>query len=68
MYISQSPSFNKADLTMQQLIKSGKEGMLYKAKMTRGTIRGHTMFTCKIYKDGKALTLDITSWVKQRPL
>ncbi|XP_058267306.1 fibroblast growth factor receptor homolog 1-like isoform X1 [Hemibagrus wyckioides] len=46
-----SPSFNKADITMQQLIKSGKEGMLYKAKMTRGTIRGHTMFTCKIYKD-----------------
>ncbi|KAK3522153.1 hypothetical protein QTP70_026970 [Hemibagrus guttatus] len=46
-----SPSFNKADVTMQQLIKSGREGMLYKAKMTHGTIRGHTMFTCKIYKD-----------------
>ncbi|XP_053097397.1 fibroblast growth factor receptor homolog 1-like isoform X2 [Pangasianodon hypophthalmus] len=47
---SASSSFNKADLTMHQLIKTGKVGVLYKAKMTRGTIKGHTMFTCKIYK------------------
>ncbi|KAM9456629.1 fibroblast growth factor receptor homolog 1-like isoform 1-T2 [Clarias gariepinus] len=47
---SASPSFNKADITMQQLIKAGREGMLYKAKMTHGAIKGHTMFTCKIYK------------------
>ncbi|KAF5901938.1 fibroblast growth factor receptor 1-like, partial [Clarias magur] len=45
-----SSSFNKADITMHQLIKAGREGMLYKAKMTHGAIKGHTMFTCKIYK------------------
>ncbi|XP_026996969.2 ephrin type-A receptor 4a-like [Tachysurus fulvidraco] len=44
-------SFNKADLTMHKLIKAGKKGMLYKAKMMRGTIKGHTMFTCKIYNE-----------------
>lgn len=66
-YIRQSPSFNKADITMQQLIKAGREGMLYKAKMTHGAIKGHTMFTCKIYKKGKVLTLYNTSWVKVRP-
>ncbi|XP_053501116.1 fibroblast growth factor receptor homolog 1-like isoform X3 [Ictalurus furcatus] len=47
---SASSSFNKANLMMHQLIKAGKEGMLYKAKMTHGAINGHTMFTCKIYK------------------
>lgn len=66
-YISQSSSFNKADLTLHQLIKRGREGVLYKAKMTRGAIKGHTMFTCKIYKKGTVLILSIISWVKQRP-
>ncbi|XP_060764113.1 fibroblast growth factor receptor homolog 1-like isoform X2 [Neoarius graeffei] len=32
------------------LIKVGREGVLYKTKMTRGAIKGRTMFTCKIYK------------------
>ncbi|KAF7701306.1 fibroblast growth factor receptor homolog 1-like isoform X2 [Silurus meridionalis] len=47
---SANSSFNTADLTMRQLIKDGREGELYNAKMARGAIKGHTMFTCKIYK------------------
>ncbi|KAG7483642.1 hypothetical protein MATL_G00040500 [Megalops atlanticus] len=46
------PRFTKADLSLMQLIKAGKEGVFYKAKMTRGTCKGHSMFTCKIAKDG----------------
>lgn len=53
---------------MHQFIKSGKEGVLYKAKMTRGAIKGHTMFTCKIYKKGKALIICITSWILNKDL
>lgn len=59
--ISQNSSFKKDDLTMHQLIKAGREGMLYKANMARGTIKGHTVFTCKIYKKSKVLKLNITS-------
>ncbi|CAB1348317.1 unnamed protein product, partial [Coregonus sp. 'balchen'] len=31
---------------------AGKEGAFYKARMTRGTCKGHGMFTCKITKEG----------------
>ncbi|KAI1903649.1 hypothetical protein AGOR_G00029370 [Albula goreensis] len=46
------PRFTKADLSLMQLIKAGKEGVFYKAKMTRGTCKGHSVFTCKITKEG----------------
>ncbi|KAJ8348645.1 hypothetical protein SKAU_G00272340 [Synaphobranchus kaupii] len=46
------PRFTKADLSLMQLIKAGKEGVFYKAKMTRGTCKGHSIFTCKITKEG----------------
>uniref|UniRef100_A0A8C8F234 Protein kinase domain-containing protein n=1 Tax=Oncorhynchus tshawytscha TaxID=74940 RepID=A0A8C8F234_ONCTS len=48
----QGPRFTKADLSLLQLIKAGKEGVFYKARMTRGTCKGHGMFTCKITKEG----------------
>lgn len=51
---------------MYQLIKVGREGVLYKTKMTRGAIKGRTMFTCKLYKKGKVLILCITSWIEQK--
>lgn len=35
-----------------QLIKAGKEGVFYQARMSRGTCKGHGMFTCKISKEG----------------
>ncbi|KAI4882661.1 hypothetical protein NFI96_014649, partial [Prochilodus magdalenae] len=44
--------FNRADLILNQLIKAGREGVLYKAKMTHTTIKGHNMFTCKVSKKG----------------
>uniref|UniRef100_A0AAY4DG38 Protein kinase domain-containing protein n=1 Tax=Denticeps clupeoides TaxID=299321 RepID=A0AAY4DG38_9TELE len=44
------PQVQRAELL--QLIKAGKEGVFYKAKMTRGTCRGHSMVTCKIAKEG----------------
>uniref|UniRef100_A0A6Q2X7V3 Protein kinase domain-containing protein n=1 Tax=Esox lucius TaxID=8010 RepID=A0A6Q2X7V3_ESOLU len=48
----QGPHFTKSDLSLLQLIKAGKEGIFYKARMTRGTCKGHEMFTCKIAKEG----------------
>ncbi|KAM9441857.1 fibroblast growth factor receptor 3 isoform 2-T2 [Salvelinus alpinus] len=48
----QVPRFTKSDLSLLQLIKAGKEGVFYKARMTRGTCKGHGMFTCKITKEG----------------
>lgn len=50
--IQQSPRFTKSDVNLLQLIKAGKEGVFYKARMTRGTCKGHTMVTCKISKEG----------------
>ncbi|XP_041655377.1 tyrosine kinase receptor Cad96Ca [Cheilinus undulatus] len=48
----QSPGFTKSDLNLLQLIKAGKEGVFYQARMARGTCKGHSMFTCKISKEG----------------
>ncbi|KAJ4935908.1 hypothetical protein JOQ06_017435 [Pogonophryne albipinna] len=48
----QGPRVTKSDLNLLQLIKAGKEGVFYQARMTRGTCKGHSMFTCKISKEG----------------
>ncbi|XP_075892046.1 tyrosine kinase receptor Cad96Ca [Nelusetta ayraudi] len=50
--LQQAPRFTKSDLNLLQLIKAGKEGIFYQARMSRGTCRGHSMFTCKISKEG----------------
>lgn len=50
--LQQSPRFTKSDLNLLQLIKAGKEGVFYKARMNRGTCKGHNMVTCKISKEG----------------
>ncbi|XP_072313212.1 fibroblast growth factor receptor homolog 1 [Eucyclogobius newberryi] len=50
--IQESPRFTKSDLNLLQLIKAGKEAVFYKARMTRGTCKGHNMVTCKISKEG----------------
>ncbi|XP_075993224.1 fibroblast growth factor receptor homolog 1 [Genypterus blacodes] len=50
--LQQAPRFTKSDLDLLQLIKAGKEGVFYQARMTRGTCKGHNMFTCKISKEG----------------
>ncbi|XP_069390055.1 tyrosine kinase receptor Cad96Ca isoform X2 [Paralichthys olivaceus] len=50
--LQQAPRFTKSDLNLLQLIKAGKEGAFYQARMTRGTCKGHNMFTCKISKEG----------------
>lgn len=47
------PRFIKSDLNLMQLIKAGKEGVFYQARMTRGTCKGHGMFTCKLSKEGE---------------
>ncbi|XP_006799372.2 tyrosine kinase receptor Cad96Ca [Neolamprologus brichardi] len=52
---SGDPPFTKSDLNLLQLIKAGKEGVFYQARMTRGTCKGHSMFTCKISKEGVRL-------------
>ncbi|KAG7478844.1 hypothetical protein JOB18_010134 [Solea senegalensis] len=53
--LHQAPRFTKLDLNLLQLIKAGKEGVFYQARMTRGTCKGHNMFTCKISKEGVRL-------------
>ncbi|KAL0972728.1 hypothetical protein UPYG_G00193990 [Umbra pygmaea] len=50
--LQEGPRFTKSDLSLMQLIKAGKEGVFYKARMTRGTCKGHAKFTCKIAKEG----------------
>ncbi|KAG7218371.1 hypothetical protein INR49_020435 [Caranx melampygus] len=50
--LQQGPRFTKSDLNLLQLIKAGKEGVFYQARMSRGTCKGHNMFTCKISKEG----------------
>ncbi|KAK5869055.1 hypothetical protein PBY51_010017 [Eleginops maclovinus] len=50
--LRQGPRVTKSDLNLLQLIKAGKEGVFYQARMTRGTCKGHSMFTCKISKEG----------------
>ncbi|XP_029922144.1 tyrosine kinase receptor Cad96Ca isoform X2 [Myripristis murdjan] len=50
--LQQVPRFSKSDLNLLQLIKAGKEGVFYQARMTRGTCKGHSLFTCKISKEG----------------
>ncbi|XP_035391681.1 tyrosine-protein kinase csk-1-like, partial [Electrophorus electricus] len=44
----QQQRFNKADVTLHQLIKAGRVGIFYKAKTTHSTIKGHDHFICKI--------------------
>lgn len=77
---SKVPHFTKSDLTLLQLIKAGKEGVFYQARMSRGTCKGHCMFTCKISKEGRyrrGLCSSYRCWVllllkmfleKQKPL
>ncbi|KAM4628394.1 tyrosine kinase receptor Cad96Ca [Polymixia lowei] len=50
--MQQGPHFTRSDLSLLQLIKAGKEGVFYQARMTKGTCKGHTMFTCKMTKEG----------------
>ncbi|XP_063058468.1 fibroblast growth factor receptor homolog 1-like [Engraulis encrasicolus] len=49
--LQRAAHLNRGDLTLLQLIKAGREGAFYKAKMSRGTCKGHTMFTCKVAKE-----------------
>ncbi|MCJ8740066.1 hypothetical protein PDJAM_G00054510 [Pangasius djambal] len=48
----QNPRVTRTDLNLIQLIKAGREGAFYKAKMLRGTCKGHSLVTCKIAKEG----------------
>ncbi|KAK2831359.1 hypothetical protein Q7C36_016445 [Tachysurus vachellii] len=48
----QNPQIARTDLNLIQLIKAGREGAFYKARMLRGTCKGHSFVTCKIAKEG----------------
>lgn len=52
-HLFKGPRFTKSDLNLLQLIKAGKEGVFYQARLTKGTCKGHNTFTCKISKEGK---------------
>uniref|UniRef100_A0A3Q4H1E6 Si:ch211-167j9.5 n=1 Tax=Neolamprologus brichardi TaxID=32507 RepID=A0A3Q4H1E6_NEOBR len=49
-----------SDLNLLQLIKAGKEGVFYQARMTRGTCKGHSMFTCKISVRLKHVDMEVS--------
>ena len=59
--ISQGSCFNTSELGMQQLIKAGREGVYYKAKITRGTCKGHSIVTCKMTKEGNDKSTKLTT-------
>ncbi|TSN39333.1 Tyrosine-protein kinase Abl [Bagarius yarrelli] len=48
----QKPQVARTDLKLIQLIKAGREGAFYRARMLRGTCKGHSFVTCKIAKEG----------------
>lgn len=52
MLLLQNPQISRTDLNLIQLIKAGREGAFYKARMLRGTCKGHSFVTCKIAKEG----------------
>ncbi|KAL2094461.1 hypothetical protein ACEWY4_009180 [Coilia grayii] len=49
--LKRTAHLNRGDISLSQLIKAGREGAFYKAKMSRGTCKGHTMVTCKVVKE-----------------
>uniref|UniRef100_A0A3Q3ETA4 Si:ch211-167j9.5 n=1 Tax=Labrus bergylta TaxID=56723 RepID=A0A3Q3ETA4_9LABR len=55
-----SPHFTKSDLNLLQLIKAGKEGVFYQARMNKGTCKGHNLFTCKIRVRPKHVEMEIS--------
>lgn len=59
-FLFKGPHVTKSDLSLLQLIKAGKEGVFYQARMTRGTCKGHNMFTCKISKEGILLIINMS--------
>nr|XP_006011051.1 PREDICTED: tyrosine kinase receptor Cad96Ca-like [Latimeria chalumnae] len=48
------PRFSMQDLSLLELLKVGKLGRFYKAKVTQGSCRGHKLVTCKIAQEGIA--------------
>ncbi|RXM32783.1 Tyrosine kinase receptor Cad96Ca [Acipenser ruthenus] len=48
----QAPRFTVNDLSLLEVLKIGKQGRFYKAKLSRGTCKGHKLVTCKIVKEG----------------
>lgn len=55
MLCVQNPQITRTDLNLMQLIKAGREGAFYKARMLRGTCKGHSLVTCKIAKEGRKM-------------
>ena len=51
---------------MQVLLKAGREGVYYKAKMLRSTCKGYTNVTCKLIKEGKANIMNVSDTYKYR--
>ncbi|XP_034762975.2 tyrosine kinase receptor Cad96Ca-like [Acipenser ruthenus] len=47
-----APHFTVNDLSLLEVLKIGKQGRFYKAKLSRGTCKGHKLVTCKIVKEG----------------
>ncbi|XP_043911368.1 fibroblast growth factor receptor 3-like [Protopterus annectens] len=55
----QMSTFTVLDISLQELLKNGKRGCFYKAKLRRGNCKGHKLVTCKIIKNG-------VSWKKMQ--
>ncbi|XP_030078044.1 fibroblast growth factor receptor homolog 1 isoform X2 [Microcaecilia unicolor] len=52
---SQTPSYSLQDVSLLEMIKDGKQGRFYRAKMSHGNCKGHKLITCKVIKEGVSL-------------
>nr|XP_033778887.1 fibroblast growth factor receptor homolog 1-like [Geotrypetes seraphini] len=49
------PSYNLQDISLLEMIKDGRQGRFYRAKMSYGNCKGHKLITCKVIKEGVSL-------------
>ncbi|XP_069077680.1 fibroblast growth factor receptor homolog 1-like [Pleurodeles waltl] len=40
------------DMTMLEMIKDGKHGRFYRARLNHGSCKGHKLVTCKVFREG----------------
>ncbi|XP_029467363.1 tyrosine kinase receptor Cad96Ca-like isoform X2 [Rhinatrema bivittatum] len=48
----QVSSYSVQDVSLLELIKDGKQGRFYRAKLSHGNCKGHKLITCKVIKEG----------------
>ncbi|XP_078539745.1 fibroblast growth factor receptor homolog 1-like [Lissotriton helveticus] len=52
----QNHSYIAQDMTLLEMIKDGKHGRFYRARLNHGTCKGHKLVTCKVFREGVSTT------------